>query len=122
MLPPSGRRLKQGCISRMPRHWSMISSSGVPRRRCSEMRRQASSVTPFWKVPPLPSQPKSFEGLAVLVRRDGDVEVAQRGAELRRRAGQDAGSGPRGRRGHGLPPSARQSGSVRLHATASSFP
>ena len=61
-LLPSGIVLKKGCISAIPWHCSMISSSGVPRRRCREINRQASSVTPCWKLPPLPSQPKTSKG------------------------------------------------------------
>ena len=61
-VPPPSSRFGQGCISWMPAHCSAISATGVPRLRCSEMSRHASSVTPCSKLPPLPSVPKTSKG------------------------------------------------------------
>ena len=61
----------------MPCIWSIISSTGVPLRRCREMRRQASSVTPCWKLPALAEDSEDLEGLAVLVHGDGHEQAAR---------------------------------------------
>ena len=64
-------------------HWSITSSIGVcPVRRCREMSRQASSVTPCWKLPPFPSHPKTSNGSPSPSDGDGHVQVAELGLEL----------------------------------------
>ena len=59
---PHDRTVVLDVMSLMPRHCSIISSIGVPRRRCSDSRRHADSVMPCPKLPVLPIQPNSSKG------------------------------------------------------------
>ena len=46
------------------------------------MSRQASSVTPCWKLPPFPRKPKTSNGSPSPSDGDGHVQVAELGLEL----------------------------------------